>query len=213
MTGRHDSKGFTLIELMFAMAFVSFLMIFIVTSIVQTMRIYNKGLAIRDINQSGRQLSEEMTRTLRYANAQQFAAGGDRTANQRICANGVSYVWNIETVAGLSTTNKYSGADASIPIRFIRVDDRSGSLCAVPTSAVTKSQSRDLLGAQLALQRLTLSTSEAGRVVTIKALISTQGNNRPSNSATSPSGFECPTGGDGAFCAFGDFPTTVYIRN
>ena len=212
MTVKHSKDGFTLIELMFAMVFVAFIMIFIVTSIIQTMRIYNKGLAIRDINQSGRQLSEDMTRTLRYASATQVSLNGYNAAAQRICANGVSYVWNLEGAAGLNQINNYSDGDATTPIRFIRVDDRSGTLCSNPTLAVPKANSRDLLSSQLTVERLKFDSSEAGRIVTIDALISTDGENIPKPGVT-PSGFECPDGSEGAFCAFGEFQTTVYIRN
>ena len=215
MIDRRNKGGFTLIELMFAMAFVAFLMIFIVTSIVQIMRIYNKGLAIRDINQSGRQLVEDMTRSLRYANALQFSANGYQAASQRICTNGVTYAWNIENAAGINEINKYSGIDASNPvIRFIRVDDKGGLLCNIPAPAIPKVQSRDLLSPQLAIQQLSLSSTEAGHIVTVDSVIATQGLNRPLGPGRpTVSGFECPVGSDGAFCAFGNFQTTVYIRN
>lgn len=214
MTGRNQ-RGFTLTELMIAMAFVAFLLIFVVTAIVQTMRIYNKGVAIRHINQSGRQLSEELTRSLRYANAADFAANAYHPTEQRLCANGVSYVWNLEATAGLDEKNRYSGADVSNPpIRLVRVDDKAGLLCSNPTSPVTKSQARDLLDARLTLQRFDVSIREAGRIAVVSFVVSTQGDNRPLGPGRlTPSGFECPAGGDGAFCAFGDFQSTVYIRN
>lgn len=215
MTAKRNNTGFTLIELMLSMTFVAFIMIFIVTSIVQTMRIYNKGLAVRDINQSGRQLTEDMTRTLRYANAIQFSANGYQATSKRICANGVTYAWNIETAPGVfTTTNTYTAPDTATPIHFIRVDDKGGLLCNIPAPSIPRSQSRDILSSQLAVQRLSLASSEAGRIVTITALISTQGLNRPLGPGRpTASGFECSTGSDGAFCAFGEFQTTVYIRN
>lgn len=215
MIDRRNKDGFTLIELMFAMAFVAFLMVFIVTSIVQIMRIYNKGLAIRDINQSGRQLAEDMTRSLRYSNAVQFSKNGYQAANQRICANGVTYAWNIETAPGVfTTTNKYTAPDTAAQINFIRVDDKGGLLCNTPAPSIPKAQSRDLLSPQLAVERLSLSSSEVGRIITVTTLVATQGANRPLGPGRpTATGFECPVGSDGAFCAFGEFQTTVYIRN
>lgn len=221
---RHEA-GFTLTELMFAMAFVAFILIFIVTSIVQTMRIYNKGLAIREINQVGRQIGEEMSRTLRYANATQFATTGypvNTAPNpdepyQRLCVNGVSYIWNVEGAAGLVIKNRYAAPDASTPIRFIRVEDRTGSLCANPTSDIPKTAAtnvRELLTPQLTLQRLSVTPRENGKIAVINLVVSTAGANRPDGPGRpTPTGFECKTSGEGAFCAFGDFQTTVYIRN
>lgn len=56
MTGKKHNEGFTLIELMLAMAFISFLLLFMVAAILQVTRLYVKGSAIRQINQTGRQL-------------------------------------------------------------------------------------------------------------------------------------------------------------
>lgn len=217
MTDRRmqQQRGFTLTELMLSMGFVAFLLIFVVTATIQTMRIYNKGVAIRHINQSGRQLGEELTRTLRYANATDFANGGIRTDLQRVCANGVSYVWNIENNTGLDEKNKYAAPNVSNPpIRFVRVEDGTAALCGSATAPIDKAKSRDLISQELTVQKLTVTPAASDpRIVTIVAVISTSGNNRPAVDLASSSGFKCAPGGNGAFCAFGEFRTTIYIRN
>jgi prepilin-type N-terminal cleavage/methylation domain-containing protein len=65
MTDNTRSKGFTLIELLLAMAFIAFLLLFMVAAILQVTKLYVKGVAIRQINQTGRQLMEEVGSTLR----------------------------------------------------------------------------------------------------------------------------------------------------
>lgn len=200
--------GFTLTELMLSMAFVAFLLLFVVTSIVQSLRIYNKGVALRHINQSGRQLNEELTRSLRYANAARFDSGL-RLSWQRICVNGVTYIWNTEDVAGLNQLNTYS--DSTTPIRFIRVDDSTAALCANQTAPISKATARDLISPELTVLRMSAERAPLDpRIVTITSVISTSGDNRPLLNGANPI---CPPGGNGAFCAFGEFRTTVYIRN
>lgn len=212
-TGKTKQQGFTLTELMFAMAFVAFIMLFIVGSVIQIMRTYNKGISIRQIDQSGRQLSEELTRTLRYANAVQFASvNTNAMSTQRICANGVTYVWNLQADTS-KNTYQTPIPTGTPPIRFIRVDDKTGSLCTSPTSKPLRSMSKDLLSDQLAVSGLTMQSEAGGKVIVIQTTISTGGNNLPLSGRPTPTGFECPQGVDGSFCAFGQFSTTVYIRN
>ncbi|MBR3163854.1 type II secretion system protein [Candidatus Saccharibacteria bacterium] len=57
-------RGFTLIELMLAMTFVALMLIAIATLIIRITKIYQKGLSMRAVNTSGRELIEDITRTV-----------------------------------------------------------------------------------------------------------------------------------------------------
>ena len=62
---RHSREsGFTVIELTLAMAFLAFIMLFTTLTIIQMMRTYDKGLTIKQINQSGRTLVEDLSRSV-----------------------------------------------------------------------------------------------------------------------------------------------------
>lgn len=223
MTDMKDTKaqGFTLTELMFAMGFVSFLLIFSVVVIIHVTQLYNKGLAVRQITQSGRQLSEDMSRTLRYASAKQIV--NYNAVSQRLCANGVSYVWNIgDAVTAASQLNKYAPPNDNEFIKLIRVRDPSGNLC--NGGVIVKADARDMVTDDLSVQCFDVSVRESGRIVSAKAVISTGRSNKPNDvivSSTSvtcqrgggPVGIECPLGNEGAFCAFGQFQVTSYVRN
>jgi prepilin-type N-terminal cleavage/methylation domain-containing protein len=60
-------NGFTLIELLFAMAFLSILLFVIALLIVHVTTIYQKGLAMRAISQTGRELIDDISRSVSAA--------------------------------------------------------------------------------------------------------------------------------------------------
>ena len=57
-------KGFTLVELSLAMAFLAVLLITIAILVIRIITIYQRGLAIRAISATGRQLIDEFTRSI-----------------------------------------------------------------------------------------------------------------------------------------------------
>ena len=88
-------KGFTLIELMLAMTFISVLLLAIAMTIIQVGAIYNKGVALKDINQSGRGISDDISRTVAASEA--FSLTTDYvtgTDGGRVCLGSYSYIWN-----------------------------------------------------------------------------------------------------------------------
>jgi prepilin-type N-terminal cleavage/methylation domain-containing protein len=126
-------RGFTLIELMLAMAFVSFILLFVVLVLIQVMAIYNKGESLRQINQTGRQIADDMTWQIRNADPSSLkilapnSSGWTGTANsnpnvERLCVGNVAYIWNTQD----QTNNKNvmtnpSNSNASISVGLIRV--------------------------------------------------------------------------------------------
>jgi prepilin-type N-terminal cleavage/methylation domain-containing protein len=184
-------QGFTLIELLLAMAFISFLLLFVVNSVIQITRIYTKGLAIRQISQTGRQLTEDVSRSLRYGEPLYLAA------NNRLCSGGVSYIWNPEG----DTTNKFTD---NAPVRFVSVDDPGHLLCNTATlPQVDRTRAEDLVGKDITVMEF--SVQERGKLRDIKLVLSTAGSNVAMADSTTPTGFSCDPKNE--FCAFGDFET------
>ncbi|MBR3365809.1 hypothetical protein IKG48_01665 [Candidatus Saccharibacteria bacterium] len=60
----NNKSGFTILELALAMAFISFLMLAIGFAIVQITNIYQKGVTIKVVNNNGRELVDEFSRTI-----------------------------------------------------------------------------------------------------------------------------------------------------
>jgi len=210
----NKQRGFTLTELMLSMAFVSFLLLFLMTSIIHVMRIYNKGISVRQINQSGRQFSEDFSRTAKYAKAGTVVVN---TAWQRICVNGVTYAWNLDdpTAPGAVIRNSYAAAPAGTPrITMVRVLDSGGVLCGqAAANVIPYNRATPLLPVGLNVKKVQADTAkESGRIVSLTTIFSTGGANAPVVAAT-PTGFQCDPSPLGAFCAFADFDTTVYMRN
>jgi prepilin-type N-terminal cleavage/methylation domain-containing protein len=195
-------KGFTIVELMIALAFVAFILIFATTAVIQVMQTYNKGVAIKQINQAGRTTLEALTRFLRTADpgAVNVAAV---TSNNRACFGNVSYVWNLYNTPA-STANRY---DDGSSLTFVRVNDAANAMC-TPTAGVyppvPKPQAADILSSNVWVMSVAISapTVDAPLVdVSINLAVA----NDPAITAGN-----CTLGGNtGQFCATSNFSTTV----
>ncbi|MDN5275311.1 MAG: hypothetical protein JWP06_1212 [Candidatus Saccharibacteria bacterium] len=160
----HDNKqqGFTLIELMLAMTFIAALLVAIALTTIQISNIYNKGITLREVNQAGRSVSDELQRTISSAtpfDVTPKGTGDNAPASRyvvsagggRLCLGNYTYAWNygkalVGGTGAPAIINKYSGVDNTIPIRLVRVTDPDGSLCTTPSlPAIPKANATDLL--------------------------------------------------------------------
>lgn len=161
-------KGFTVIELTLAMAFLSFILIFVVLAVTQLLGVYNKGLTVKSINQAGRSISGEMQRTIRDANAN--AIDTSRVANGRLCTGSYSYIWssNNTGVTPAVPTNNFinrrsvSGAGL-VDINFARIYDSAKVICSSPTASVPPSfqpHTTELISERLQVRSLQVLKSQ-----------------------------------------------------
>lgn len=159
MIRKHNTeKGFTLIELMLAMAFVSVLLLFIALTVLQIANIYNKGLTIKNVNQAGLTITSDIRQTISGGQpfdptvttglCLQSSNGGCPTTNLqdvvggRLCTGTYSYIWNYGKALA-NPVNKYdSGTDK---ILFARVRDSGGQYCADSTKKIDESDATELL--------------------------------------------------------------------
>lgn len=123
MSRKHhkQEQGFTLVELSLSMAFIAMLLLGIALLTIQISAIYNKGLTMRSVNESGRLIAKDMQQTLNAAVATKVAFVDD-DAGGRLCANNVVYAWNyagrINSNGFSSNQNIYDSGEAGI--RLIR---------------------------------------------------------------------------------------------
>lgn len=61
---KEQKKGFTLIELMLAMAFLGTMLVAIAALVMRVTNIYQKGLSLRAVNTNGREIISDLTRTI-----------------------------------------------------------------------------------------------------------------------------------------------------
>ncbi len=187
------SSGFTLVELMLAMAFFSFILLFITSGFLLVNRAYNKGLTVKLVQNEGRKLIEELTREVRVSNSLSIVT--DNNLAKCIEVSGYRYYWSVPiSSASGSPGNLYKeeGRDCSASIntsapRGVQVlDDRVG----VQYMSLTR------LGASSPIYtiRLVLSTSETDLL------------NDPGEGAN------CSTGSGSQYCDIVDFTTVVTSR-
>ncbi len=198
------AQGFTLVELMLAMAFLGFLLLFIVVAMIQLIGTYNKGLAYKEINQAGRTITEELTRNIRTSGS--AAVNSQYVARGRLCVAGQAYIWNSPTTAPL---NQYQNTNEAID-GVIRVPDTAGQYCSGDATppAVDRSQETVLARGNVQIRELTAKSADNGRLITLNILFSTSGDNAPPNGSN-----ECLPGRLGEYCAVAAFDITVANRN
>jgi prepilin-type N-terminal cleavage/methylation domain-containing protein len=234
----HDNKqqGFTLIELMLAMTFIAMLLVAIALTTIQISNIYNKGITLREVNQAGRSVSDELQRTIASATPFDVTPKSGNPpmpvasryvkweGGGRLCLGNYSYAWNYgEALAGgpgaPTVLNKYTDA-ANDPIRLVKVADANGSLCTVTTNSIDRSKATDLLTSgdrDLVLHSFTISrtqdepsTNQA--IYTISMVIGT--NDRQQLTTDDKS---CKAPGDGAgdetYCSVNQFDVIARAGN
>lgn len=123
------NQGFTLVELMIAMAFVSMLLLAIAFVVLRISGIYNKGITIKAVNQAGRTIVEDMKRTI--AESDPVSINVALLQSGRLCTGTYSYIWNIGD-NGTASANKYRNDGATVStkkIRLVKARDNGGQYC------------------------------------------------------------------------------------
>lgn len=126
-----SQHGFTLIELMLAMGFVSLLLIAIAMTVIQIGSIYDRGITLKDVNQAGRSLTSELQRSINQTTPFLLS---DRYVQQswggRLCLGQYSYIWNYgSAINSLDSNRNVYSPTSSDEIRFVKVLDSNASYC------------------------------------------------------------------------------------
>lgn len=127
------SNGFTLIELMLAMAFISVLLLAIALTIIQIGTTYNKGMTLKEVNQAARSISDELRRGISGSESFNLATSYyTNDAGGRLCLGQYSYVWNWGKAlsANASDVAKFDHPDMGAPVHFLKVPDAGRIYCA-----------------------------------------------------------------------------------
>lgn len=172
-------KGFTLVELLLSMAFISVLLLAVAMTIMQISATYNRGMTLKEVNQSGRLISEDMRYNVSTSSA--FTADGSSFAEDssssprfgRLCLGNYSYLWNYGRglVQGVEPSKMTVDGNA-LPVRFVKVVDPSRKYCQKDSNGLIAikdvessdvSSARELLGAgdkTLAIQGFSVESPE-----------------------------------------------------
>lgn len=170
MFQRSKRSGFTIIELMLAMSFVSILLVSIAMLTIQIGNIYTRGLTMKEINQAGTDVSQEIRRTTAQSYASNVKSRLDSNGRHVLCTGEYSYIANNpddleqeDTSPQPSNLIKISGSTKGV--RLAKVRDSAGAYCnnaiALPTNL---NNAVELLGGgdrRLVVSEMTLSSSPA----------------------------------------------------
>lgn len=131
-------NGFTIIELMLAMTFVSVLLLAIALTIVQIGTIYNKGITLKEVNQAGRSISDDLRRSI--SSSASFSPGSNvvnTPAGGRLCTGQFSYVWNYAAalIANEPSLIRFEGSNPT-EIRLLKVPDSGRLYCSVDENSI-----------------------------------------------------------------------------
>lgn len=125
-------QGFTIIELMLAMSFVAALLLAVALTILQIGTIYNKGLTLKEVNQTGRSISDDLTRNIGASTA--FSVNTNYVSipnvGGRLCTGQFSYIWNYANALQNNATGITEYATSTTPVRFVKVPDAANAYCA-----------------------------------------------------------------------------------
>lgn len=162
-----NTKGFTLVELMLAMAFVSMLLMAIALTVIQIGNIYSKGLTLKEVNQNGQALSEDIKTAIGSSRPLVVGAEGSdyktlkaidgKEAGARLCTGSYTYIWNLGKYLDAPVNTYETDAKA---IRLVKIDDRGKNYCNDPSKKVVADEATELLpegDRNLALQSFTIT--------------------------------------------------------
>lgn len=176
MLKRNTKHGFTVIELMLAMAFISMLLLTIALTTIQAGKQYNYGLVLRSVNFAGRDISDVIRRDFIQTDQRQVSGtatdsvitvyDAGQPISGRFCLGDYSYVWNFTRVLDTSSasTSVVRDPDGN-PINFVRVADENSDLCdnssgAYPTGLVDNAKITHLLKTKASAGEVVLSVHD-----------------------------------------------------
>lgn len=150
---REYKKGFTIIELMLAMSFISVLLLAIAFTAIQVGKMYNRGMTLRSVNHSGRNIGDTLRRDFLQTDQRRITRpsssdaviwvsdGGERMSG-RFCLGYHSYLWNTPKAIDedINTGNAVVMGPDGKPISFVRVIDEGGSLCRLQADSTYPNQ-------------------------------------------------------------------------
>lgn len=226
------NQGFTLIELMLAMTFISVLLIAIALTTIQISNIYTKGITLREVDQAGRTVSDELQRSIASSVPFDTTPKSVTTPTSkyvkwngggRLCLGQYTYAWNygiaLRGGAGAPPiNNKYNDGSE---VRFAKVEDPGGALCendGVPT--IDKSKAADLLTSgdrDLVIHRFTIeqTANDAEIGQSLYAISMTIGTNDREQLTANDASCKAPAEGvgDEAYCSVNQFEIVARAGN
>lgn len=167
MNRNNRRAGFTLIELMLAMTFISMLLLAIALTTIQLSNMYTKGVTLKSVNEAGRSVGAALQRDVASSRPFDVTPGNEgaqlitNAGTGRLCMGQISYAWTYgENIVDESDVIRYD--DDGI-VRLARVTDPGQLICNDIDTPVERSRATELLvssdSLELALHELSIVSS------------------------------------------------------
>lgn len=232
-------KGFTITELSLAMSLIGVLMFILLLSSMNFVNIYNKGITLKRVNQSGANIALELQANLRRSSeiTPRTTTVGPDTFATGVCTGTYSFVWSVYASGDGSGSQppkvelRYANpAPENTTVFFAKVRDPTKEMCSASPPAPYKGncpvglspcyQSTELLGDGLVVRDPTPTNDDKGglnvilspdkKLATVIYTISTNGGEDIINDTTDRAG--CQGGKEYNFCALNTFVVTAYAK-
>lgn len=215
MNHANNRNGFTLVELMLAMGFVSALLLAIAMTVIQIGNIYNKGITYKNVNQAGSSIANELQRSI--SGGKPFDLSEDFINKEwggRLCTGQYSYIWNYGKAISESNSNLNKYSDDNAVIRFVKSPDIGAEYCKDSSSSINFSNSVELLSKgqfDLVIHNFNITSdpsavdgSTGQQLYNIEFLIGTNDEDTLNADKTA-----CEIGSDQTYCSVSRFNITV----
>jgi len=151
---KKQQSGFTMVELLIAMAFFSFLLLFITFGFVQVNRSYTRGITVKAIQESSRTIIEDISRNVRISEEVRYLTPADGPqAGYRLCFSGVRYAWNQHQEGNTDYTPSAEEFQNSTGNVFAMVRVFDGADC---DSAIAEDSAEHIIDDRAAVQHLSI---------------------------------------------------------
>lgn len=206
-----NKKGFTLVELLIAISFFSFLLLFVTFGFVQVNRIFTKGVTVKTIQETSRGVLEDISRAVRTETFLGYIDGANG-GQYRICFEGVRYAWNQHDPG--PSPGQYSIYDASNEVLDGTSDlltlyrSADNDACLAP---IDPDVAEEILDNRAAVQHLSV-TQVAPQTYNISLVVSTRGAVEEDLTQFGRDA-KCKVQAGDQFCDVSFFETVVTSRN
>lgn len=189
MNSKLNKAGFTLVELLLAMAFFSFILLFITTGFLLVSRAYNKGITVKITQDEGRRFIEQLTREMRTASS-------ISTATDCVSLGDNIYQWSIHVVP----------TDPLTPTWLVKETNKT---CGDKASDITDPGVERVLNDRIGVQFLEVKQLSGGQFYTIHMVLSTTEKDLIDNPGQNA---QCSTDTGSQYCDIVEFSTIVSRR-
>lgn len=215
--------GFTLIELLLAMAFFGSVLLLATMLLMQVLNIYNKGMIVKQMNQVGRTLMEDMARVSNSGESVILTGNGGNVSC--ITIGDVTYAWNRASGDPSDTDGYeenagqlyyYSGTNN--PINFVKITNTSVNCSSLGRNERPAHSSIDtaspVVGGTVRVYDMTVQRLDNTNLVRVSMILGTFDKAQSEyNLYKNGSNWECRPTGLGNFCAKANFETVLYVPN